>query len=67
MHPKADDTADAETRVRPNGGHIQLGLFSPMERKLVETLQMLDVSRITPVDALNILNELQIKAQSVVY
>ena len=45
-------------------GHVQLGLFSPMERKLVEALQMLDVSRMTPIEALNTLNELQIKAQS---
>jgi DNA mismatch repair protein MutS len=48
-------------------GHVQLALFSPMERKLVEAIQMLDLSRMTPIEALNTLNELQIKAQSVVY
>jgi DNA mismatch repair protein MutS len=51
---------------RPEG-HVQLALFSPMEKKLVETLQMVDLSRMTPIDALNLLNELQIKAQTVVY
>jgi DNA mismatch repair protein MutS len=67
MHPKAEDNPPADAAGQQPEGHVQLGLFSPMERKLVETLQMLDVSRITPVDALNILNDLQIKAQAVVY
>ncbi len=68
MHPKPESgPPGAAATGKLADGHVQLGLFSPMERKLVETLQMIDVSRITPVDALNILNDLQIKAQSVVY
>jgi DNA mismatch repair protein MutS len=68
MHPKPEiGPPGAAAAGGPADGHVQLGLFSPMERKLVETLQMIDVSRITPVDALNILNDLQIKARSVVY
>ncbi len=67
MHPKADDTKKGKTGAKGSVGHVQLGLFSPMERKLVETLQMLDLSRMTPIDALNALNELQIKAQAIVY
>jgi DNA mismatch repair protein MutS len=66
-HPTAADEKMAPTGAKKGSGHIQLGLFSPMERKLVETLQMLDLSRMTPIDALNTLNELQIKAQSIVY
>ena len=66
-HPRADDRPAAEKRTKPAKGHVQLGLFSPMERKLVESLQLMDVSRMTPIDALNALNELQIKAQSIVY
>lgn len=67
LHPKAAEKKEAKTGVKKREGHVQLGLFSPMERKLVESLQMLDLSRMTPIDALNTLNELQIKAQSVVY
>ena len=67
MHPKAADTKETEKGAKKRAGHIQLGLFSPMERKLLESLQMLDLSRMTPIDALNTLYELQIKAQSVVY
>jgi DNA mismatch repair protein MutS len=66
-HPRADDRTDPETEAMPAKGHVQLGLFSPVERKLVESLQLMDVSRMTPIDALNALNELQIKAQSIVY
>jgi len=40
---------------------VQLGLFRPKESILVETLQSLDVSRMTPLEALLILNELQEK------
>jgi len=67
MHPKADETNDDDPKNQPIAGHVQLGLFSPMERKLVESIQMLDLSRMTPIDALNRLNELQKKAQNVVY
>ncbi|MGA6924048.1 MAG: DNA mismatch repair protein MutS [Desulfosarcina sp.] len=67
MHPTAAHRkkTDAETgkRDRP----VQMSLFSPMERKLVERLQMLELSRMTPIDAMNTLNDLQTKAQSVVY
>ncbi len=66
MHPRAAEHKAAETGGKKRKGHVQLGLFSPMERKLLESLQMLDLSRMTPIDALNVLNELQIKAQSVV-
>ncbi|EPR39177.1 DNA mismatch repair protein mutS [Desulfococcus multivorans DSM 2059] len=40
---------------------VQLGLFRPQETLLVETLQSLDVSRMTPLEALLTLNELQEK------
>ena len=67
IQPRAAEKKAAETGTDSRAGHVQLGLFSPAERKLVEALQMLDVSRMTPIDALNTLNELKIKAQSVVY
>ncbi|MFO7713075.1 DNA mismatch repair protein MutS [Desulfosarcina sp.] len=67
MHPTAAGEKKAQAGANKGAGHVQLGLFSPMERKLVEVLQMVDLTRMTPIDALNMLNELQIKAQSVVY
>jgi DNA mismatch repair protein MutS len=67
MHPTASKKNEAHEGKGKNEGHVQLGLFSPLERKLVEALQMLDVSRMTPIEAINTLNELQIKSQSVVY
>jgi DNA mismatch repair protein MutS len=66
-HPATAEKKETGAGKKNKEGHIQLGLFSPMERKLVETLQMMDVSRMTPLEALNALNELQIKSQSVVY
>jgi DNA mismatch repair protein MutS len=66
MHPQAAESKAAEAGHKKSKGHIQLGLFSPLERKVLESLQMLDLSRMTPIEALNTLNELQIKAQSVV-
>ena len=66
-HPKAVTKKGEPDRSQKKSGHVQLGLFSPVERKLVETLQMLDLSRMTPIEAINILNELQSKAQAVVY
>ena len=66
-HPKAVEKKKVKDRSKKKDGHVQLALFSPMERKLVETLQMLDLSRMTPMEAMNLLNELQNKAQTVVY
>ena len=65
--PKPAEKKEGRKGGQAEKGHVQLGLFSPIERKVVESLQMLDLSRMTPIDALNILNELQTKAQSVVY
>ena len=66
-HPKVARKKGAKAKTKSGDAHIQLGLFSPMERKLVEALQMLDLNQMTPIEALNTLNDLQMKAQSVVY
>ena len=67
MHLTAAANQAVESGLKKREGHVQLGLFRPMERKLLESIQMLDLSRMTPIDALNTLNELQTKAQLVVY
>jgi len=46
-------------------GHVQLGLFQNPEYEIVEKLQHLDLLNITPLEALNFLNELKGKAGNV--
>ena len=40
-------------------GPVQLDLFSRPEHPVVEKLNQVDISRMTPLEALNLLNELQ--------
>ena len=67
VHPDSRDRSDRRAGRKPKTGHVQLGLFSPVERKLVESLQMMDLSRMTPIEALNVLNDLQTKANTIDY
>mgnify|MGYP001098198146 CR=1 FL=1 len=64
-HCRAACRPAAASTAKRRPGHVQLQLFSPIERKLIESLQMLDLDRMTPMDALNTLSEMKIKAQSV--
>jgi len=45
-------------------GPVQLDLFGKTENKLIAELTKADISRMTPLEALNFLNELQEKAKS---
>ena len=45
---------------------VQLNLFRKPDQYVIEKLQTLDISKMTPIDALNCLNELQEKAKTVV-
>ncbi|MBW2582165.1 MAG: DNA mismatch repair protein MutS [Deltaproteobacteria bacterium] len=45
-------------------GPVQLDLFGKIENKLITELVQTDISRMTPLEALNFLNELQEKAKS---
>ena len=47
-------------------GPVQLHLFSKPDHFILEKLQQLDISKMTPLDALNCLNELQEKAKTIV-
>jgi DNA mismatch repair protein MutS len=47
-------------------GQVQLNLFSKTDQFIIEKLQKLDISKMTPLDALNYLNELQEKAKTIV-
>ena len=46
-------------------GHLQLSLFQNPETVIVEKLKHMDISRMTPIDALNRLNELIEKSKSI--
>ena len=41
---------------------VQLGLFSDIENMIVEKLKNIEITTMTPLDALNCLNELRIQA-----
>jgi len=43
-------------------GHVQLGLFGSPENEIVDHLLKLDITNLTPLEALNYLNELKSKA-----
>ena len=47
-------------------GQVQLNLFSRPDQFVIEKLQKLDISKMTPLDALNCLDELKEKAKTVV-
>jgi len=47
-------------------GQVQLNLFSRPDQFVIEKLQKLDISKMTPLDALNCLDELKQKAKTVV-
>ncbi|MDD5543590.1 MAG: DNA mismatch repair protein MutS [Acidobacteriia bacterium] len=47
-----------------SGRHYQISLFEPPSQALVEELRTLQVESLTPVDALNLLNDLVKKANS---
>ena len=44
-------------------GHVQLNLFQKPEYFVLENLQKIDITKMTPIDALNCLHELQEKAK----
>jgi DNA mismatch repair protein MutS len=46
--------------------HVQLHLFSRPDHFIIEKLQKLDISKMTPLDALNYLNELQERSKTIV-
>ena len=48
-----------------NKGHVQLNLFRNPDIFVIEKLRKLDISKMTPLDALNCLNELYEKAKDI--
>jgi DNA mismatch repair protein MutS len=65
----APDGADISvSRTRSEKGKtqpVQLEIFQPPEREIVESLQSVDLNRLTPIEALNLLHDLQSKVRKV--
>ena len=57
-----DAFSDQDT---PQTGPVQMDLFSKKEHFFVEKLSKLDISKMTPLEALNYLNELREKAKGI--
>ena len=51
-------------QTAPPEGHQQLSLFGRPEYAVIKKLQKLDISKMTPLDAINCLNELQEKVKN---
>ncbi|MDQ1330104.1 MAG: mismatch repair protein MutS [Thermodesulfobacteriota bacterium] len=52
----------AENSEGSKKGHLQISMFPKPEKFIVERLRNIDISKMTPLDAMNCLNELQEKA-----
>ncbi len=50
----------------PSKGHVQLDLFQHSSHLLIEKLQQIDISKMTPLDALNVLNTLKDEVKDIV-
>ena len=59
-----DSFSDKETK---QAGPVQMDLFSKKEHFFVEKLSKLDISKMTPLEALNYLNELRLKAKDIAH
>jgi DNA mismatch repair protein MutS len=58
-HPLNRDTSPYRKSPKKDGGQIQLELFHRPESRLWEAIQQIDLSNMTPIDALNTLYEFQ--------
>ena len=62
-----DLTDSFSDQASPQTGPVQMDLFSKKEHFFVEKLSKLDISKMTPLDALNYLNELLEKAKDITH
>jgi DNA mismatch repair protein MutS len=57
------DSTNYDDTTLKEKGHVQLDMFRDQERMFIKKLQEIDISKMTPLDALNFLNELSQKAK----
>jgi len=62
VHPRP---SRAEKDTPGKKGHMQLDMFRDQESRFIKALQGIDISKMTPLDALNLLNELAQKAKEI--
>ncbi len=51
-------------RAPERGGAEQMGLFAPSERRVIDELSIIDIDRLTPIEALGILAKLKSRLRS---
>jgi DNA mismatch repair protein MutS len=61
-----DLTDSFSSHATETTGPVQMDLFSKKEHFFVEKLSKLDISKMTPLEALNYLNELRQKAKDII-
>jgi len=63
-HPQHAAAPDSGRRGKESG-HVQLELFQKATQALIDQLRRLDIARTTPMDALNLLNQLHEKSRMI--
>jgi DNA mismatch repair protein MutS len=62
-HENAEQEASAHltpgARDDDEGSSVQLTMFTPLSQKIVDRLKAADLDHLTPIEALNLLNELK--------
>ena len=59
QHEKQERSAAADVQVEPPVEPLQLTIFTPLSQRIVDKLEAVDVNSLTPLQALNLLEELQ--------
>lgn len=58
QHEKQERFAAADVQAEP-AGPVQLTIFTPLSQRIVDRIEAVDVNALTPLQALNLLEELQ--------
>ncbi len=59
QHEKQERSAAAEVQVEAAAEPVQLTIFTPLSQRIVDRIEAVDVNALTPLQALNLLEELQ--------
>jgi DNA mismatch repair protein MutS len=63
-HLSPNPTGDPIQQKKAEGAAVQIEMFQPLEKSIFERLKSLDVTRMTPLEALNVLDEICTKSRS---
>ncbi len=59
QHEKQERTAAADVQTEVAADPVQLTIFTPLSQRIVDRIEAVDVNSLTPLQALNLLEELQ--------